>query len=98
MNAYPHLAFVYLNGAKPPLPESRRVIKLEYRSSSLDNEGKIQFTNFELKTNEDLQVMWSIFYRYASKGLIEVDTKIERPTNDIVNMLQHPELPVYNNM
>lgn len=79
-------------------PENRRVVKLMYRSSSLDSEGKIHFTNFERKTNKDLQVMWITFYIYTSKDLIEVDAEIERSVNDIINMLQRRELPVYNDM
>lgn len=59
---------------------------------------KIQFTNFELKINEDLHVMWSTFYYYTSNDLIEVDAKIERSAVNIINMLQLPEVPVYNDM
>lgn len=46
---------------------NQRVIKLEYRSSSIDNEEKIRFTMFELKTDDDLKIMWSNFYRYPQK-------------------------------
>lgn len=49
---------------------NQRVVKLEYRSSSIDNEGKIQLNKFELKTNEDLRVTWSTFHCYKTKGLI----------------------------
>ena len=42
--------------------------------------------------------MWNTFYRYTSKGSIEVGAEIERSANDIINMLQRPELLVYNDM
>lgn len=45
-----------------------------------------------MNTDEDLNVMWSIFYSYASKGLIKVDVNIARSANDIINMLQRPVL------
>lgn len=79
-------------------PKNQRVVKLEYRSPSFDNIRKIQFTNFELKTDEHLKFISSIFHYYASKGLIEVDVKITWSVKDIINMLQCPQLPVYNNI
>ncbi|XP_058775077.1 uncharacterized protein LOC131649330 [Vicia villosa] len=110
MNTYPHLAFVYFNGEKPPYQfrvtddthpaalisklntllrylENRRVVKLKYRPPSFDTEKKLQFTNFELKKNEDLEVTWSTFRRYATEGPNEVDAKIARPVENIINML-----------
>lgn len=48
--------------------------------------------------DEDLQVIWNTFYCYTSQGLIEVDAKIERFASDIINMLQHPERLIYNDM
>lgn len=50
----------------------------------------------ELKTNDDLKVMWSTFYRYSTTNLIEVDAIITRLNEDILGMLQRPELSVYN--
>ncbi|XP_058751977.1 uncharacterized protein LOC131625098 [Vicia villosa] len=117
---YPHIAFIYFNGAKPPLQfsfsedtplaelitilnsllqytENMKVVKLEYRSPSLDTEGNVQFTQFTLKTDDDLKVMWSTFRRYSIKGPLEVDAKIRR-FEDVIKMLQRPQLPVYNNM
>lgn len=67
------------------------VVKLEFRSPSIDNEGKIQFTMLKLKTNGDLKVMWSTFYRYSIKGSIEMDATIQRSDKDIIKMLQRPE-------
>lgn len=33
-----------------PYEDKRRIVKLEYRSLSIDNRGKIEFNKFELKT------------------------------------------------
>lgn len=65
-------------------------MKLEYGSPSIDNEGKIHLTKFELKTGEYLRVMWSIFHYYETKGSIELDSKIVRSTKDILKMLKCP--------
>lgn len=73
-------------------------IKLEYHSPSIDNVGKILFTMLDLKTGDDLKIMWSIFYRYSIKDLIEVDATIQRSAEDIIRMLQRPESPVFNDM
>lgn len=78
--------------------KNRRVVKFEYRSSSFDSKGKMHFTNFELKTNEDLNIKWSTFHCYASKCLIEMDAKIARFIKYIINMLQRLKLPVYNDI
>lgn len=78
--------------------ENIRVVKLEYRSSSFESEWKIQFTNFELKTNGDLKVMWSTFQCYASKDRIEMNVKIARSVDYIINILQRHQISLYNNM
>lgn len=57
--------------------ENCRVVKLKYHSPSFDSDENIQFTNFELKTDEDLKVMWSVFHRYESKGPIEADARFK---------------------
>ena len=74
------------------------MVKLKYRSPSLDTEGNLKFTSFELNNDDDLEVMWSTFQRYSSKGPIEVDAKLQRSGEDVIKMLQCPQLPVYNNM
>lgn len=64
----------------------------------IENEGKLQFTLFEPNMYDDLKMMWSIFYCYSIKGVIEVSATIERPVDDIIRRLQCPELPIFNNM
>lgn len=70
------------------------MIKIEYHSASIDNEGKIKFIKFELKTNAYVNVIWSIFQRYTTKGVIEMDATIVKSTNNILKMLKRPELTV----
>ncbi|XP_058726385.1 uncharacterized protein LOC131597728 [Vicia villosa] len=79
-------------------PENRKVVKLEYRSPSLDDEGDVQLTPLEVKNDEDLAVLWSTFVRYYSKGLIELNAKLQRSGADVIKMLCRPQLPVFNNM
>lgn len=50
----------------------------------------------ELKTNEDLKIIWIIFYDYSTKSPIEVDATIARSTKDIIRMLQRSEPSVCN--
>lgn len=67
------------------------MVKIEYRSPLIDNEGNIRFNKFELKIGEDLKVMWSIYHQYQTKDLIEVDAKIVRYVDDIIKMLKLPK-------
>ena len=94
----PYVELITILNSLLQYPENRKVVKLEYRSPSLDTEGKVKFTPFELKNDDNLEVMWSIFQRYSSKGLIEVNAKLQRSREDVIKMLQRPQLPVYNNM
>lgn len=70
---------------------NRKVVKIEYHSPLIDNKENISFNKFELKTNEDLKVMWNIYHRYKTKCLIEVDVTIATSVNDIIKMLKRPE-------
>lgn len=45
-----------------PYDDSRKIVKIEYRMLSADNEGKIEFSNFERKTGADLRAMWNFFF------------------------------------
>lgn len=42
--------------------------------------------------------MWSTYHHYVSKGPIEVGAKIARFVKDIINILQRPELLVFNDI
>lgn len=67
------------------------VVKIDYSSPSIDNEGKSRFIKFELKKDEDLKTMWSTYHRYETKGLVEMYAIIARFIDDIINMLKCPE-------
>lgn len=67
------------------------MVKIEYRSPSIDNERKMGFNKFELKTDEYLKVMWSTFCRYKIKGPLEVDATVGRSIDDIMQMLKRLE-------
>lgn len=62
--------------------DNRRVIKIKYHLPSIDNEGKIRFGKFEMKSDENLKVMWSTNHRYEIKDLIEMDATIVRSVDD----------------
>src|SRR4051812_49163743 len=79
-------------------PENQKVVKLEYRSPSLNDDGDVEFTPFEVKNDEDLAVLWATFDRFSLKGPIESDAKLERSGADVIKMLTHPYLLVFNNM
>lgn len=62
-------------------------MKLYYCSSSIESDEKIQFNELELKTDENLTVMWSTFHCYERKCPIELDAEIERSSKNILKML-----------
>lgn len=37
--------------------DNQRIVKLKYHSPSIDNRGKIEFNNFEFKTDADVRAM-----------------------------------------
>ncbi|XP_058749009.1 uncharacterized protein LOC131621965 [Vicia villosa] len=76
-------------------PENWKMVKLEYRSPSLDPEGKVKFTPFELKNDDDLEVMWTSYQQYSSKVSIELDAKLQRSGEDVNKLLCRLQLPVY---
>lgn len=39
------------------ITKNRKVVKIEHSFPMIDNEEKVKFNNFRLKTNEDLKVM-----------------------------------------
>lgn len=54
-----------------PYRDKRRIVKLEYHSPSIDNEGKIEFNKFKLKTQVDVRVMWDTYFRFKIKGSLK---------------------------
>lgn len=66
------------------------MIKVVYRSPTIDFEANIRCSKFQLKTEEGVRVILSIFHYYKIKGSIEVDVKLARSTYDILKMLKYP--------
>lgn len=65
-------------------------MKLEYHLHLIENEWKIQFKNFELRTSANLRVIWNTFCCYETKCVIEVDATIVKSIEYIMKMLKHP--------
>lgn len=74
-----------------PYEDNWKIVKLEYCSPSIDNEGKIEFNNFELKTGANLRAVWNIFSSLETKLVIEVDAIILRSIKYIMKMLKRTE-------
>ena len=51
----------------------------------------MKYNLVELKTNENVEDMWSLFCCSITKGPMELDVKISRSVDDIMNMTKHPE-------
>lgn len=64
-------------------------MKLEYRSPSIDNGGKIEFNNCGLKVDVDVRAMWNTFFCFETKITLELKGTIPRSVEDIIKMLKH---------
>lgn len=88
-NEYTHFAFLkYILEILLSYSDTQKIVKLRYRSSSIDNEGKIEFNNFKMKKSVDFRAMWNRIFRYEIKVLIEVDVTISRSIEDIMKILE----------
>lgn len=73
-----------------PYRDNRKIMKFEYHSPSINNECKIVFDTYELKTNAVVRVMWTIFFYFETKVPLELKVMISRLVGDIVKMLKYP--------
>lgn len=71
--------------------DNQSLVKIEYHSPPIDNQGNIEFNKFELKSYEDLWVICNTFHRYATKGSIKMDVKLMKSTDDIMKMMKYHE-------
>ncbi|XP_050916349.1 protein FAR1-RELATED SEQUENCE 6-like [Lathyrus oleraceus] len=55
-----------------PYRDNKKIVKFKYRSPSIDNEWKIEFNNFELKTGADVRVIWNICFSISNKSSARV--------------------------
>lgn len=65
--------------------------KIEFCVDWIDTDGKVNYQFIELKTYEDLKVMWRTYHHRLTKGSIEFDANILRFFENIIKMLKHPE-------
>lgn len=84
-----------LESQRPPIVDNllyyldnQSLVKIEYHSPLIDNQGKIEFNKFELKSYEDLWVMYNTFHCYTTKGSIKMVVKLVRSTDDIMKMMK----------
>lgn len=55
-----------------PQGDNRKNLKLEYHSLSIHIRRKIEFNNFELKTDADVRAMWNTFFSFQNKSSAQV--------------------------
>ena len=88
---------VTLKGLKDQLDEikqglnpsdTRRVKSIWYKCPTLDN-GRITFCRLELKNDDDVRSMFSIFWHMVP--LIDMFVVLQRSTEEILNSLMPPE-------
>lgn len=48
----------------------------------------VKYDRIELKSDEDLRVMWRTYHHRLTKGLIEFDAEVSRLVDDIIKMLK----------
>lgn len=66
------------------------MVKIDYTSKSINNEGKIRFGKFELNIYEDLKSCGAHIID-TKKMPIEVDATTSRYIDDIIKKLNYPE-------
>jgi hypothetical protein len=64
--------------------EQRSVTEIVYRRPSICADGTVLFTKMELRTDDDVRTMFSIFTRYMTKGPIELDATLVRSVEAIL--------------
>jgi hypothetical protein len=64
--------------------EQRSVTEIVYRRPSICADGTVLFTKKELRTDDDVRTMFSIFTRYMTKGPIELDATLVRSVEAIL--------------
>lgn len=69
INEYTHFAYLkYILQNLLSYADNQNIVKLEYHSTLIANECKIEFNNCELKIGANLRSMWSIFFPFRNKS------------------------------
>ena len=79
-----------------PYRDKQRIVKLEYRSPSIDNEGKIELNKFKLKTQANVRAMWDTYFCFKTKIPLKLEAMLQRSVEDILKM--YKRLPRYWNV
>lgn len=58
--------------------DTRRVDSVEYCSMSIHSDNRVHFTLIKLQNDDSVKIMLSIFCKYSSKRLIELDATLLR--------------------
>ena len=73
-----------------PYGDKRKVVKLEYRSPSVDNEGNVVFNKVELKNQDDVMAMWRTFFGFEEKYPLGFEATVRRTVDEILKMCKRP--------
>jgi hypothetical protein len=71
--------------------DDRNVTSIDYRKPSIRSDGSVKFSKMQLKNDDDVRTMFSIYSQYSTKGPIELDAKLTRSVDAILANLKHPE-------
>jgi len=72
------------------LGDTRRMDHIWYEHSTLDD-GRITFSRLELKNDDDVRSMFSIFWQHNMFPWIDMFGTLQRSTEDILKSLIPPE-------
>ena len=67
------------------------VTSVDYRKPSIRSDGSVKFSKMQLKNDDDVRTMFSIYSQHSTKGPIELDAKLTRSVDAILANLKHPE-------
>lgn len=71
--------------------ENRKAGKIEFREDWINNDGRVKYNFIELKTDEDLKIMWRSYHHRLTNGPIEFDATIFIFVDTIFKMLKRLE-------
>ena len=90
MNSKHHENDTKNNVMSTVIRDTRRVEYICYERPTLDD-GRIMFTRLELKNDDDVRSMFSIFWQHSMFPWIDMFVTLLRSTEDILNNLISPE-------
>lgn len=65
-------------------------VEIVFLALGIDIDGGMKYDRIELKSDEDLKIMWRTYHCRLTKGPIEFDATISRFIDDIIKMLKSP--------